>query len=207
MLDGGEDMDGQDMDIAIYLETGGVSANLVSNSAKHLPAMDSDDPFAAPGGGEDTLMNIENVKGSHMFDVLIGDGENNVLKGLDGGDRISGGAGDDTINGGDGVDTVSYEGEAATFEADGTPVPVSNLVINLAGAVVPAVEDNPDTNAGESMPAHITATLGTVADRIVVENKGSKEEPSWVSTIENVVGGGADQTTGDARSNVLTMTL
>ena len=99
MLDGGTDMDGEDMDIAIYLETGGVRANLASNSAKHLPAPAtvSGDPFAAPGGGEDTLMNIENVKGSHMPDILIGDGENNILKGLDGADNIAGGAGDDTI--------------------------------------------------------------------------------------------------------------
>lgn len=118
MLDGGEDMDGQDMDIAIYLETGGVSANLVSNSAKHLPAMDSDDPFAAPGGGEDTLMNIENVKGSHMFDVLIGGGENNVLKGLDGGDRISRGAGNDTIAGGKGNDTVNADNADTTLDGD-----------------------------------------------------------------------------------------
>jgi Ca2+-binding RTX toxin-like protein len=103
----------------------------------------------------------------------------------------------DTINGGDGDgDTVSYEGEAATFDADGNAVDVRALVIDLAGTFVPAVE---------SVPAHRTATLGSVADRIVVENKGSKEEPNWVSTIENVVGGGGDDDiTGDARSNELT---
>jgi Ca2+-binding RTX toxin-like protein len=112
----------------------------------------------------------------------------------------------DTINGGDGDgDTVSYEGEAATFDDQGNEVAVSALEIDLAGTVVPAVEDDPDTGADESVPAHRTATLGSVADRIVVENKGSKEEPNWVSTIENVVGGGGDDDiTGDARSNELT---
>ncbi len=240
MLDGGEDMDGQDMDIAIYLETGGVSANLARQTATHLAAVGSTDPFAAPGGGVDTLMNIENVKGSHMFDILIGDGEDNLLKGLDGPDHIAGGAGDDkiipnrpmppalnatedglaegettpanteatdvdTINGGDDVDTVSYEGEAATFDDQANNVAVRDLSVNLADTVVPAVEDNPATPTNEAVPAHITATLGTIADRIVVENKGTKEEPMWVSTIENVIGGGgADTITGDARDNELT---
>ena len=245
MLDGGEDMDGEDMDIAIYMETGGVSANLATQSAKHLPGMTSGDPFAAPGGGEDTLMNIENVRGSNLLDRLTGDGENNRLEGWDGADTISGGAGNDTIipnrpmppatadpdatgtddrlaqgetapvdavdiiNGGDGVDTVSYAGEAATFSDStdsATAVAVRALAIDLS-ADPTVVQDDPDTPANESI-AYVEATLGTggdaVADRIVVENKGSADEPNWVSTIENVVGGaGADSITGDEQDNVL----
>ena len=246
IVQGGNNMlnGGGDTDIAIYLETGGVSANLLSGDARHLATVSQTDPFGAPGGGNDMLAGIENIKGSHKLDILIGNAEDNLLKGLDGADTISGGDGNDTIipnrpmapaeiadgsalaegevvvsdgidtvNGGDGMDTVSYEGEAATHTADGTDVAVFALTINLAASatnLVAAVEDNPATTADESVPAHITATLDNgdgspVVDRIVVENKGTKDEPRWVSTIENVVGGGgADTITGDARNNVLT---
>ena len=234
MLDGGDDVD-----IAIYLYTGGVDANLAENKAQHLPSSSvSTNRFAGPGGGNDMLMNIENVKGSHTADILTGNGEDNLLKGLDGADTIKGGAGNDTIipnrpmppalnaagnglaegetepmdgvdtiDGGDDVDTVSYEGEAATFNAEGTSVAVRGLVIDLSAA--PVADDANTEDVDESMPSHIAATLGTggdgIADKIIVENKGSVEEPNWVSTIENVVGGGGDDNiTGDERNNVLT---
>ena len=49
------------------------------------------------GVGTDTLISIENVKGTHGDDVINGDGSANVLKGLDGKDTINGKGGDDTI--------------------------------------------------------------------------------------------------------------
>ncbi len=45
----------------------------------------------------DTLVNIENVKGTHGNDIINGDGNANLLKGLDGMDVINGHAGDDTF--------------------------------------------------------------------------------------------------------------
>jgi Ca2+-binding RTX toxin-like protein len=52
---------------------------------------------ASGAQGNDTLVSIENVIGSHSGDMLLGNGENNV---------ISGGAGDDTIDGGAGNDIL-----------------------------------------------------------------------------------------------------
>ena len=57
--------------------------------------------------GNDTLISIENVRGSEGFgDVLIGDNGNNVLEGLGGDDTLVGGLGNDTLLGGLGVDTL-----------------------------------------------------------------------------------------------------
>jgi len=59
------------------------------------------------GAGVDTLVGIENVIGSTVFnDTLIGNAANNVLSGLGGNDTINGGAGDDLLIGGAGRDTL-----------------------------------------------------------------------------------------------------
>jgi len=84
----------------------------------------------------DTFANIENVTGSDLSDVLIGDAQNNLINGERGDDIIYGGKGNDQLfgaqgndqlfgedgddvfdgfegteamDGGDGIDTVSYE--------------------------------------------------------------------------------------------------
>ena len=53
--------------------------------------------FGGATRGNDNLMNIENVKGSHGDDEIDGDDNANLLKGLDGADKINGNGGDDTI--------------------------------------------------------------------------------------------------------------
>jgi Ca2+-binding RTX toxin-like protein len=58
----------------------------------------------ASGEGNDTLANIQDVKGSSFGDALSGNAANNVLTGNGGNDALSGNAGDDTINGGAGAD-------------------------------------------------------------------------------------------------------
>src|SRR4029077_1359090 len=47
------------------------------------------------GAGSDTLTNIENLTGSAYDDTLTGDGNANILSGLDGDDTLQGGAGND----------------------------------------------------------------------------------------------------------------
>jgi Ca2+-binding RTX toxin-like protein len=54
--------------------------------------------------GIDTLVGIEDVRGSAHFDRLTGDDNSNILEGLDGTDHIIGGGGDDWIYGDDGDD-------------------------------------------------------------------------------------------------------
>ena len=66
----------------------------------------------------DVIINVENVKGSHYRDVLIGNESANILQGLDGNDELrgsggrdilEGSAGSDRLDGGSGIDTVSYQ--------------------------------------------------------------------------------------------------
>jgi Ca2+-binding RTX toxin-like protein len=208
MLDGG---DGKD--IAVYLDSARVNANLGTGKAIHIPAKVSFENR----GGEDRLTGIEDLKGSHGADVINGDNDPNLLKGLDGVDVINGHGGDDTIlpnrpagpmgaanvsdvvdgetvnaidgvdtvNGGADTDTISYEGEAEA------------VTINL-GEIVEATTDTPP------VAAHVAATVDGVTDMIVVDDKGTADTDDDLSTIENIVGGvNGDTLTGDARNNSL----
>jgi len=86
-------------------------------------------------GGEDTLINIENVGGTHQADtlvgssvanMLVGNGGDDSIDGLGGDDQLYGGAGSDTILGGDGNDGLygedgddSLEGGAGNDQLNG----------------------------------------------------------------------------------------
>jgi Ca2+-binding RTX toxin-like protein len=62
-------------------------------------------------GGNDTLLNIEELRGSEFNDVLIGDDGNNFLDGMGGDDLLLGGLGADTLRGGPGNDTLDGGGQ------------------------------------------------------------------------------------------------
>lgn len=52
---------------------------------------------ASGGDGDDTLVSIENLSGSHFSDILSGDSESNAFYGEGGNDSISGGDGGDYV--------------------------------------------------------------------------------------------------------------
>lgn len=60
-------------------------------------------------GGTDTLVSIEDIKGSNFGDVLVGSTGNNVFEGL---------RGDDDIRGGEGIDTVLYKDSSERVVVD-----------------------------------------------------------------------------------------
>ncbi len=64
--------------------------------------------FEIGGVGSDHYSSIENVTGSSFTDFIEGDGNANVIRGLDGDDFIEGGGGADTLEGGNGNDTLMY---------------------------------------------------------------------------------------------------
>ena len=77
-LDGGAGSDSAD-----YTDSGrGVTVDLLNGTAQ--------------GRGNDTLVSIENVRGSGHGDLLIGDNGANILAGRGGNDTINGQGGDDT---------------------------------------------------------------------------------------------------------------
>src|SRR5262249_48632651 len=49
--------------------------------------------------GTDTLINIDSANASRFDDIVIGNANNNLLRGFDGNDTIHGGAGNDRIEG------------------------------------------------------------------------------------------------------------
>ena len=67
---------------------------------------DEDDNPNANGAAGDKLRSIENLTGSNQKDMLAGDEQNNVLKGMGGDDMLLARAGDDKLYGGDGNDML-----------------------------------------------------------------------------------------------------
>jgi Ca2+-binding RTX toxin-like protein len=232
-LDGGEG----DEDIAIYLGAMQATVDLRSGKARvqhETPATGSGyislEDSADSGTGNDTLTNIENVKGTHGNDIIDGNEVANLLKGLDGADVINGHDGDDTIlpnrpamdiNGDgtlqantatgddtandpptpDGIDVVDGGEGSDTISYEGESAMVT---IDLS-AVVQAAGTSTMETPDDDVIAHVLATVdGSVGDMIKVGNIGTEDEANVVSTIENVVGGfGEDMLTGDARANTL----
>lgn len=119
---------------ANYGGTFGVDVNLEENTAT--------DGF----GFTDTLLNIENVRGTAFDDVIEGDDGDNDLRGLDGNDVLSGGGGNDVINPGDnsgydlielsdGNDTLVFSNANLTnsyYEISASDAPVS-ITFNIDG--------------------------------------------------------------------------
>jgi Ca2+-binding RTX toxin-like protein len=110
LLDGGSGSD-----TAVYLDSNvGVMVDLALGVGYYGTALD------------DTLISIENLRGSLYGDVLVGDGGVNVLNGdfgddallgQGGNDTLIGGLGADELIGGSGTDTASYAGALSSIVA------------------------------------------------------------------------------------------
>lgn len=120
-------------DVVSYLNASGpVNVNLALGTA-------------TGADGNDTLLNIEGVRGSQFSDVLTGDANNNIF---------SGRGGDDTIDGGDGSDTATYQ-----FATGAVSV---NLAINgVSGA------------EGNDTLLNIENVIGSDFDDMLLGNNGN----------------------------------
>lgn len=87
--------------------------------------------------GSDTLVSIENVIGSNLYDELNGDGGANVLSGRIGDDLLQGYGGDDTLNGDAGEDILWGGDGNDIIEGgdgdDGAPQGGGGLIYGLRG--------------------------------------------------------------------------
>ncbi len=118
-LDGGAGVDWvyytttySDMPVFTY----GVTVNLNEQMATYV---------ISEGGTSrrDTLLNIENFRGSNFDDTLTGDGADNEIQGFDGDDLIFGLGGNDRMFGGDGKDTLhGGDGDDRIFATIGNQV-------------------------------------------------------------------------------------
>jgi VCBS repeat-containing protein len=59
-------------------------------------------------GAQDTLVSIENARGTGRADTLLGNGADNRLEGLAGDDTLGVGGGNDSVDGGEGLDTAEF---------------------------------------------------------------------------------------------------
>ena len=122
-LEGGTGNDiidgGAGVDTAEYWQYTSTSHGVVSDLSLGTTSDDGN-------GGVDTLLNIENIRGSRWDDNLTGDindnelrgdGGNDVLNGLGGNDKLFGGSGDDTLSGGAGNDEL--QGGSGADELNG----------------------------------------------------------------------------------------
>jgi trimeric autotransporter adhesin len=139
-IDGGAGT--QDM-ASYFAATSGVTVNLLAGTSS-----------GADGG--DTLIGIENIKGSAFNDSLTGGAGNNTL---------DGGGGFDTLNGGDGNDLLISDGDDVVIGAAGidTLQTSSSLVYSLASDI----ENLTFTGTG-----NFTAT-GNAADNVITGSKGN----------------------------------
>jgi Ca2+-binding RTX toxin-like protein len=114
---------GGGFDLADYSQTtGAVSVNLATGRAQ-----DGD-------GGTDTLVSIEQIRGSSFADTLIGSGIGEGFRGNAGGDTIDGGGGIDTIDYGSATGAVSvnlFAGRA--FDGQGGTDSFANVEYVLGG--------------------------------------------------------------------------
>lgn len=101
LIDGGEGID-----IAVLAD---INADVITGSQVDVVADLTQDLVSYTVVGkavQETILNIERLRGTALRDHLIGDEGNNRLAGEAGNDLLEGGAGDDWLTGGDGIDSL-----------------------------------------------------------------------------------------------------
>jgi len=126
---------------------------------------------ATGGHGADTLINIENIKGSAYADNLSGDDEDNKIEGNNGNDILYGDDGDDVLIGGSGNDSLNgYYGDDTLNGGSG-----DNILNGYYGL---------DTVDYTSAVQGITVSLNAYGDATVITGQGT----DTLDNIESVFG-------------------
>jgi Ca2+-binding RTX toxin-like protein len=191
-LDGGTGEDTADYsNYTVGHTPGAVTINLTLTGAQNTGA-----------AGNDTLVSIENVRGSQLADVLTGDGFANKLWGeagadiLNGGlgdDTLDGGAGNDTLNGGAGSDTASFQ---STILHDGHDSGVRvNLSLTGAQNVSRADLDTLVSIENLSGTALSDVLIGDAGDNILKGLGGGFPDGFW--SMGDILNGGLGNDTLD----------
>ena len=130
-------------------------------------------------GAIDTLISIEDVRGTDGTDAIVGDNGVNLLRGEGGNDNLTGNGGNDTLHGGGGFDRANYGNESGGIAGRG-------VIVNLSGAAI---------------TANIGAGPIVVAAASAIDTYGATDT---LISIENVRGtGNADYIVGDGQSNTV----
>ncbi|MBU0639840.1 MAG: hypothetical protein KKB50_13310, partial [Planctomycetes bacterium] len=170
---------------------------LYSDSAVNVNLADG----TATGEGNDTLISVEQARGSQYDDTLVGDDNANYLSGDSGDDTISGGAGNDSVYGGAGADVIdggtgndSVKGDAGDDTLSGGEG--DDTLYGGTG------DDVIDGGAGNDYASFYYS--GSGVDVNLVDGTATGEGNDTLIDIERVIGSQHDDTiTGDANNNTL----
>ncbi|MUG99172.1 hypothetical protein F7734_45530 [Scytonema sp. UIC 10036] len=211
ILDGGEDTDwisywNSDAGVKVDLQPGvkGIGGYAQGDSFKHRQVIPYNNIKSKMDLKEVPPPNIiipepkqeessfENLEGSFYKDILSGDLQNNIIRGLDGDDNLLGEEGDDTLIGGAGGDDLNGGINNSTLRADLTIELVQ--AGNLGGGDTASYQDSSNfviVNLFQGIGSNGDAE-GDTFTSLIPER----------STIENLIGSKyGDRLTGDAQNN------
>ncbi len=148
--------------------------------------------FNTSGRPEATLIDIENVTGTAVVDVIRGNAEANVLLGMGGGDYLQGSGGQDTVDGGDGNDFIMSHRDGVTdlvIGGIGTDTVSYELVHNSVRVTLgePGAEGSTIAFSSVSGPNGITTVTSVLEDRLFgIENvTGSREGDTIIGNSQD----------------------
>ena len=170
-IDGGADEDL--LDYSAHTTADAISVTLNGSTAATVTVTGSDD---------DSVLNVEQVRGTVGADTLTGDDNDNRLYGGAGDDRLSGGLGTNVVYGDSGADTFVGSGGQNTY---------------YGGA------DNDTVDYSSSLDV-TSVTLALAGDSQSIAQLTGGADNDFVYEIENVIGtAGEDIVYGDDRNNIV----
>jgi Ca2+-binding RTX toxin-like protein len=160
----------------------------------------------------DRYVGLEDLEGSRFGDTLRGDGQGNLLLGLDGDDRIEGRAGDDTLRAGSGNDLLFGGPGADRFDGDAGNDTVSYsdltaaLRLNLADRALSTGEAQGDvyfTVEAFELTAFNDTLVGSAGNDRVAGLAGNDRMDGWGGADWLAGGAGNDSLSGGDGDDVL----
>ena len=221
-IDGGYDDDrafggdGDDVYVASYGKdtfTGGAGSDTVSFRNFYSVKASLGTGSVAFSGASLGFTAVENLQGGYGNDTLTGDGQANVLDGVDGDDVLDGGAGNDTVIGGagsnrlvggTGTDTASYAAATVGVRVDLSIVRAQNT--NVGTDTLSGIENLTGSDLNDDLRGNAGANLfiGGLGNDSISGGAGS-DTVSYadasvgvtvnlaLTTAQNTVGGGKDK--------------
>ncbi|REL30842.1 beta strand repeat-containing protein [Thalassotalea euphylliae] len=205
MLDGGEGND--------WLDYSGVNnsanSNAIANDQGVFVSLASGQVIK--NSGVDTVINVENVKGTAQNDTLIGDQSSNQLLGMAGNDTLIGGAGNDLLEGGEGnnqfdggsdQDTVSYAWSNIGVTAD---LSTSQAHAEHLSDTYQSIENLMGSQSGDTLIGDSQANrLSGLAGNDTLQGLAGDDWLSGGSGNDHLQGGmGSDVLLGGSGDNIL----
>lgn len=151
-------------------------------------------------GNADTLISIENVRGTQYNDNITGNSVYNALLGYAGDDILNsgggddlvwGGSGNDTLDGGEGRDLLEYSYDSAFSGA------VLGVTVNLANGTAT------DGFGNQDIVSNFEDISGTMSDDILTGNDGDNEINGYNGTNSLYGRGGNDILHGGGNTDTL----